>query len=75
MSQIEELTERVERLILRYEELRRTNALLAQQLVHVEQERDAMRSRLQAARQRIDVLLARLPPDDPRGPDATEVTS
>lgn len=72
MSQIEELTERVERLILRHEELRRTNALLAQQLAHVEQERDAMRSRLQAARQRIDALLARLPPDDTRGPDASE---
>jgi cell division protein ZapB len=31
-SQIEQITERVDRLLVRYEELQRTNALLAQQV-------------------------------------------
>ena len=61
MATIEELAERVERLLLRHEELRRTNALLATQLEAVTHERDNLRSRLNAARGRIDVLLQRLP--------------
>ena len=61
MSSIEELAERVERLLLRHEELKRTNELLAGQLVTVTGERDNLRSRLNAARSRIDVLLERLP--------------
>ena len=61
MSRIEELADRVERLLLRHDELRRTNALLAEQLGAVTHERDNLRSRLNAARQRIDVLLERLP--------------
>jgi chromosome segregation ATPase len=61
MSKIEELADRVERLLLRHAELRRTNALLEQQLVAVTQERDNLRSRLNAARSRIDALLERLP--------------
>jgi chromosome segregation ATPase len=68
MSQIEELAERVERLLLRHEEVRRTNALLHEQLVAVTHERDNLRSRLSAARSRIDVLLERLP----REPDAAD---
>jgi cell division protein ZapB len=68
MSQIEELAERVERLLLRHEEVRRTNALLQEQLAAVTHERDNLRSRLNAARSRIDVLLERLP----REPDATD---
>ncbi|HEY4066747.1 MAG TPA: cell division protein ZapB [Burkholderiaceae bacterium] len=63
MSKIEELAERVERLLLRHEELQRTNALLAQQLGSVGAERDNLRSRLNAARARIDALLERLPAD------------
>ena len=63
MSQIEELAERVERLLLRHDEVQRTNALLRQQLVVVTHERDNLRSRLNAARSRIDVLLDRLPRD------------
>ena len=42
-------------------ELQRTNALLEQQLAGVTQERDSLRSRLNAARGRIDALLERLP--------------
>lgn len=61
MSRIEELAERVERLLLRHEELQRTNALLNQQLDAVAHERDNLKSRLSAARSRIDVLLDRLP--------------
>jgi chromosome segregation ATPase len=61
MSRIEELAERVERLLLRHEELQRTNVLLGEQLAAVTHERDNLRSRLNAARSRIDVLLERLP--------------
>jgi len=61
MSKIEDLADRVERLLLRHEETKRTNALLEQQLAAVTQERDVLRSRLNAARGRIDALLERLP--------------
>jgi cell division protein ZapB len=61
MSKFEELAERVERLLLRHDELRRTHALLEQQCAAVTLERDHLRSRLSAARNRIDTLLARLP--------------
>jgi cell division protein ZapB len=61
MATIEELADRVERLLLRHEELQRTNALLTTQLGAVTGERDNLRSRLNAARSRIDVLLQRLP--------------
>ena len=61
MSKIEELADRVERLLLRHEELQRTAALLEQQITAVTHERDNLRSRLNAARARIDALLDRLP--------------
>jgi cell division protein ZapB len=61
MSKIDELTDRVERLLLRHAELQRTNSLLAQQLQTLASERDSLRSRLNAARHRIDALLERLP--------------
>lgn len=61
MSKLEDLADRVERLLLRHEELKRTNALLDQQLAAMTSERDNLRSRLSAARSRIDVLLERLP--------------
>jgi cell division protein ZapB len=48
MPKLEDLADRVERLVLRHEELKRTNSLLEQQLA-------AMTS------ERIDVLLQRLP--------------
>lgn len=60
-SQIDPLVERVERLLVRYEELRRTNALLTEQVELLTQERDSLQSRLSAARSRIDALLERLP--------------
>jgi uncharacterized protein (TIGR02449 family) len=64
MATLQELADRVERLLLRHEELQRTNALLTQQLAAVTQERESLRSRLAVARSRIDALLERLPADD-----------
>ena len=61
MSKTQELADRVERLLLRHEELKRTNELLEQQLAALTLERDNLRSRLNAARSRIDALLDRLP--------------
>jgi len=58
---MEQLAERVERLLLRYEELQRTNALLAEQVEVLTHERDSLKSRLAAARSRVDALLERLP--------------
>jgi cell division protein ZapB len=58
---IEQITERVERLLLRHEELQRTNTLLGEQLALLTQERDSLKSRLGAARARVDALLERLP--------------
>ncbi len=69
MSRIEELAERVERLLLRHEEVQRTNALLQEQLAAITHERDNLRSRLNAARSRIDVLLERLPREPEAGDD------
>ncbi|HQR99545.1 MULTISPECIES: cell division protein ZapB [unclassified Polaromonas] len=60
-THIDQIAERVERLLLRYEELQRTNALLAEQVHELTQERDSLRSRLSAARARVDALLERLP--------------
>jgi cell division protein ZapB len=65
MSKILELAERVERLLLRHEEIKRTNALLEQQLDALLEERDSLKQRLNAARTRIDALLERLPGDAP----------
>lgn len=64
MSTLEDLADRVERLLQRHEELSRTNALLEQQLTAVAAERDNLRSRLAAARNRIDALIERLPAGD-----------
>ena len=58
---IELVTERVERLLLRHEELQRTNTLLGEQLAMLTLERDSLKSRLGAARARVDALLERLP--------------
>ena len=57
---IEQITERVERLLVRYDELQRTNALLTAQLETLTIERDSLKSRLGAARSRVDALLERL---------------
>jgi hypothetical protein len=61
MPKLQELADRVERLLLRHQEQQRTQSLLEQQLASVTQERDALRQRLAVARSRIDSLLERLP--------------
>ena len=61
MATLQDLAERLDRLLLRHHELERTNTLLRAQLVSVGNERDSLKSRLTAARSRIDALLERLP--------------
>ena len=62
---IDQIAERVEHLLLRHEELQRTNALLTQQLQAMTHERDQLKSRLSAARARVDALIERLPSTTP----------
>ena len=60
-NKLDDLAERVDRLVLRHHELKRSSALIEKQLIAVSTERDSLRSRLNAARSRIDSLLERLP--------------
>jgi predicted nucleic acid-binding Zn-ribbon protein len=60
-NHIDQIAERVERLLVRYAELQRTNVLLSNQVEALTQERDTLKSRLNAARARVDALLDRLP--------------
>jgi len=60
-SPLDQIAERVERLLVRHQELQRTHALLSDQLEVMTRERDSLKSRLSAARSRIDALLERLP--------------
>ena len=62
-SLLQQITDRVERLLVRHQELQRTNDLLAQQVAQLTQERDALKGRLHTARNRIDALIERLPED------------
>jgi cell division protein ZapB len=69
---IDQITERVDHLLLRHEELQRTNALLTQQVQALTLERDQLKSRLSAARARVDALIERLPvPNAPASPEAS----
>lgn len=68
-SLIAQLADRAERLLLRHDELRKTNALLEQQLEELTRERDGLQSRLQAARTRVDALIDRLPQNPPATPE------
>jgi len=72
MSRLPDLADRIERLLLRHDEQKRTNALLEQQLRAVTDERDNLRSRLAAARARIDALLDRLPTSEAGAEGADE---
>jgi uncharacterized protein (TIGR02449 family) len=69
---IDQLTERVERLLLRHEELQRTNQLLMEQVQALSAERDSLKSRLHAARARVDALLDRLPGQHSASPEAPQ---
>lgn len=68
-SLFEQFAERVDRLLVRHAELQRTNTLLQEQLTSMTAERDALRTRLQAARSRVDALLERIP--DTSAPENT----
>jgi uncharacterized protein (TIGR02449 family) len=70
-TQIDQIAERVERLLVRYDELQRTNALLGKQVETLTQERDSLKSRLSAARARVDALLDKLP----QAPSVQKTTS
>ena len=61
MPTLQDLADRIERLVVRHEELKRTNELMERQIEALTAERDSLKSRLAAARTRIDTLLARLP--------------
>jgi cell division protein ZapB len=60
-THIDQIAERVERLLVRHRELQRTNELLTAQVDALTTERDSLKSRLGAARARVDALLDRLP--------------
>jgi cell division protein ZapB len=72
MSRITELAERIDRLVIRHEEMTRANALLTEQVQALQTERDNLKSRLAAARARVEALLDRLPLPEPTPPGATE---
>jgi len=67
-SPLDQIAERVERLLVRHEEIQRTNALLQEQVDALTRERDALKSRLAAARTRIDAVLERLPVEPSQDP-------
>jgi hypothetical protein len=60
-SSFDQVAARIERLLVRHEELRRTNELQRERIRALELELDLYRSRYAAARSRIDELIARLP--------------
>ena len=70
-SPLDQIAERVERLLVRHEEIRRTNALLLEQVEALTRERDALKSRLAAARTRIDAVLERLPAEPSQDSNAS----
>ena len=67
---IDQIAQRVEHLLLRHEELQRTNALLATQVQELTHERDLLKSKLAAARSRVDALIERLPQNSSSDTDA-----
>ena len=56
--------------MLRHEELQKTNALLQQQVLAISHERDLLKSKLAAARSRVDALIERLPQNSSSDTDA-----
>ncbi len=65
LNPIDQITERVDRLLVRHAELQRSNVLLQAQVDALTKERDSLKSRLSAARSRVDALLDRLPDNSP----------
>ena len=71
LSPIDQIAERVERLLVRHTALEQANIALAEQVSLLTQERDSFRLRLHAARARVDTLLELLPvtPPAPKEPE------
>jgi uncharacterized protein (TIGR02449 family) len=69
-SLIDQISDRVEHLLVLYAESQRANRLLGQQVQTLTQERDSLQSRLNAARARVETLIARLPEQHPLHQDA-----
>lgn len=61
LEQIDQIADRVETLLMRYEEVQRANTLLCDQIDILTLERDSLISRLSAARARAHALIERLP--------------
>jgi cell division protein ZapB len=59
---IDQVSSRIDRLLLRHQELLRTQQLLEAQVQALSEERDRLREQCASARQRIDALLECLPP-------------
>ncbi len=57
---IEQLAQRVERLLLRHDELLRTQALLQAEVARLTHERDQLLAQCHSARQKLDALIDRL---------------
>lgn len=75
MPRLQDLIRKVEQLLLRYHELKRTNLLLEQQVNDLQQERHQLQLRLNIARSRIETLLARLPnSENANSPNAQPTT-
>jgi cell division septum initiation protein DivIVA len=75
---IDQIAERTERLLVRHDELQRTNTILREQISALTHERDSLKSRLVAARARVDTLIDRLPGNhhqDKSNPDTDSVPS
>ena len=64
-SPIDQIAERVESLLVRHEEVQRNNGLLQDLVDALRREGDGLKSRLAAARTRLDALLERLPAEPP----------
>lgn len=69
MPTFDDLVQRVEHLLVRHEELRRTQQLLLEQVEQLTAERDGLRQKMAQARTRLDTLIARVPEAEP-GSDA-----
>jgi len=60
-TQIDQIADRVERLLQHHAELQLRNRELERELQQLTQQRDALRERLQQASERLDALLEKLP--------------
>ena len=67
LTRLPELSDRVQSLLQGYADVQATCLALEQQIADLTAERDSLRSRLSAARARVDALLDRLSKESPGG--------